>query len=676
MFFPRRMKYIELTVHKNDINPVLEYLGSCAAMHFPDSPPDSSNAGIASNRDALRIGQNLEKLKNASLYIGLEPDFENKGSVSVSNEERQLLMEKIISFAENLKQKESGVLNEKTRIKDTLSEIEVFSRMNIPYDEFTHLSYITLRAGRLDPKNTETLRENLKDRAVIVPLDDEGRILAVSSRKGRFALDAELEKQFFETVKIPEDYKGIPSEIFESLDKELKLKEKELENILLEKNELKTKYAETIKSLINSLQITQSVETIKSKLIVSGSVYVLSGWVPHDITKKVTIDLLILTEGRVAIHSYNPDEIPSVRDGEEKVPVSLKHGAFVKGFEGMVSSFGMPQYGTIDPTAIVAFFYTVIFGIMFGDVGHGFVLFLLGFLASSRGLKSFSKFKKYSVPLMSVGIASMIMGVLNGAVFTNEYLLVSPTRIISAAITGYPADRILHILPMTEKGGSMTKLFYFFGFTIGIGIVLNTLGILINIFNSFVLKKYKDAVFSKKGLCGLVLFWYTLFIVFRCAGGGGIEWYDITIFSVSFLCILFAPVINRCIERKKPAMEHGVFTFVIEIIVEIIETSSTFFSNTISFVRVGAFALSHAVLSYVVFYFSETLVLSGGAFASFSAALLMIFGNSLIIVLEGLIVAIQVVRLQYYEFFGKFFFQTGIAFSPFRLRNYVEKEEF
>lgn len=676
MFLPRRMKFIELTVHKNDIDPVLEYLGSCGAMHFPDSHPDSSNAIPASSKDASRIGQTLERLKNASLYIGLLPDSENKGSVSVSNEEIQLLTEKFISCAEKLKEKESGISGGKTRIKDTLNEIEVFSRMNIPYDEFTHLSYITLRAGRLDPKNMEPLRENLKDRAVIVPLDDEGRILAVSSRKGRFALDAELQKQFFETVNIPEDYKGIPSEIYESLCKELKLKEKELENISLEKNELKSKYEEIISTLFNSLQITQSVETLKSKFTVSGSVYALSGWVPHDITKKVTKDILKLTEGRAAIHSYNPEEIPSVRDGEEKVPVSLKHGAFVKGFEGMVSSFGMPRYGTIDPTALVAFFYTIIFGIMFGDIGHGFVLFLLGFLASSRGLKSFSNFNKYSVPLMSVGIASMIMGVLNGAVFTNEQLLVAPTRMISAAITGHPTDRILHILPMTEKGGSMTKLFYFFGFTIGLGIVLNTLGILINIFNSFVLKKYKEAFFSKTGLSGLVLFWYTIFIIFRCARGGRIEWFDIIIFSVSFLCILFAPVIYRCIERKKPAMEHGVFTFVIEIIVEIIETASTFFSNTISFVRVGAFALSHAVLSYVVFYFSEALVLSGGALASFSAALLMIIGNGIIIVLEGLIVAIQVVRLQYYEFFGKFFFQTGIAFSPFRLRNYTEKKEY
>jgi V/A-type H+-transporting ATPase subunit I len=104
--------------------------------------------------------------------------------------------------------------------------------------------------------------------------------------------------------------------------------------------------------------------------------------------------------------------------------------------------------------------------------------------------------------------------------------------------------------------------------------------------------------------------------------------------------------------------------------VEILETASTYISNTVSFLRVGAFALSHAVLSYIVFRFTEEIANSGiGPAGSVSALLIMIFGNLVIIVLEGMIVAIQVVRLQYYEFFNKFFTDTGAEFSPFRFRN-------
>jgi V/A-type H+-transporting ATPase subunit I len=102
--------------------------------------------------------------------------------------------------------------------------------------------------------------------------------------------------------------------------------------------------------------------------------------------------------------------------------------------------------------------------------------------------------------------------------------------------------------------------------------------------------------------------------------------------------------------------------------VEIIETASGFISSTVSFLRVGAFALSHAVLSYIVFRFTEELVHTGSPIGSVSAMMVLIFGNLVIIVLEGLIVAIQAVRLQYYEFFSKFFSETGVEFAPFSFR--------
>jgi V/A-type H+/Na+-transporting ATPase subunit I len=662
MLRPRKMKFFELTVFKDDINTVLEYLGTNGAMHFSDSQPSSDNKEIA------RIDKIIERLHSVCKYINAEIPPEPKEDVSIPNEASLAFTEKLCSILENLKGRELRAGGEKQHLLETLEEVKTFSKMNVSYTDLSHLSYLTLRIGRLDPKKHDMLRENLKGRALVIPLDDNDRILAACSRKGRFVMDSELKKIAFEPVTVPENYKNISDEMLKSLEEQLNIVETELKEITDEKAKISKESASELVKLIMSWQAALTVEQLKSRLVITGSVFVLSGWIPQYMVKEAVKGLLELCGGRVAIRSYNPDEISSVRDGKEKVPVLFKHGSFVKGFEGMVSSFGTPPYGTIDPTPLVALFYTLIFGVMFGDLGQGFVLFLLGFLSSSRGLKIMAGFRKYSTALISVGIASMFMGILNGAVFTNEELLVEPTRIVSAAIIGHPVDRALNILPMAEKGGSITKLLYFFGFTIGIGIVLNTLGMIINITNRCILKKYIEAFFSRTGFSGLVLFWYSLFTAFRLFTGSSIKWYDITVISVSFFCILFAPVIIKSIAQKKSALEHGVFTFVIEVFVEVLETISTYFSNTISFVRVGAFALSHAVLSYVVFYFTETLVVSGPA-GTFPAALLLIFGNSLIIVLEGLIVAIQVVRLQYYEFFSKFFFETGVAFTPFRFKS-------
>jgi V/A-type H+-transporting ATPase subunit I len=262
----------------------------------------------------------------------------------------------------------------------------------------------------------------------------------------------------------------------------------------------------------------------------------------------------------------------------------------------------------------------------------------------------------------------MVMGLLTGEVFTSERLLAGPTRALTGALTGHPVDRILIIMPLAEQGGSVKKLFYFFGFTIGIGIIINSLGLLINIINRCIMKKYEAAFFTKTGLAGLLLFWYAVFIALRSITGGHFQNPDFAGIFTPAACIFFGPFIWRCIARESPLLEHGFMTFFMEGFVEVMETVSTYISNTVSFLRVGAFALSHAVLSYIVFRFTEELARAGNPLGSASALLVLVFGNLVIIVLEGMIVAIQVVRLQYYEFFSKFFTETGVEFSPFRFR--------
>jgi V/A-type H+-transporting ATPase subunit I len=309
---------------------------------------------------------------------------------------------------------------------------------------------------------------------------------------------------------------------------------------------------------------------------------------------------------------------------------------------------------------------------MFGDVGQGLVLLLAGLLTGRRGLKALKGLKGYSTPLIAVGIASMVMGILNGEFFTDEEILTGPTRAITGFLTGHPVDRILTLMPLTEKGGSVTKLFYFFGFTIAVGIIFNSIGLLVNIINQWGLRNYEKALFSKTGIAGTVLFWYAISIAIRCLLGGSFQWFDFIGLTLPAFCIFFGPLIWRIIEGERPVLEHGFLVFFMEGFVEILETVSTYVSNTVSFLRVGAFALSHAVLSFIIFKLSEMVMESAGGIGGSAVFLLiMIFGNVVIILLEGMIVAIQVVRLQYYEFFSKFFTETGVEFSPFRFRREV-----
>jgi V/A-type H+-transporting ATPase subunit I len=690
------MKRVQMTVLRSDVNTVIEYLGRRKVMHFVIS--DSSSANISSvagnvdnaknagsdansvnntnntkipaNSEYLRINGLMEKLRSSCEFLGVELPAEPAPDSVMPAEADEALCEKLCSAVNSLKEREIIVRQEKKSVEEAYNEASAFSNLNAPFADLDQLSFITLRVGRLDPKVQAELKGKLGERALIIPLGGEGndRVLAASSRKGRFALDSELKRCLFKPIAVPEGYQGIPSELLDGLRDRLKKAEKELEDIENEKTRMCDESRAALNRLGSILLMSLAAEDIKSRLISTPSVYLLSGWIPADLINQTAADLSKITGGRTAIRIYVPDEIPEVKDGSEKVPVSMKHGKFVKGFEGVVFSYGAPLYGTIDPTPLVAVFFTLLFGIMFGDSGQGAVLLLLGLIAGRY--KGFAKFKHYSTPLISVGIASIVMGLLTGEIFTREELLVVPTRAITGAITGQPIDRLITIMPLAEHGGSVKKLFYFFGFTIGMGVVLNSIGLLINLFNKCVLKKYEAAFFGKTGLAGLLLFWYAIFIAIRCIFfNGRFEYFDLAGILIPCICIFFGPLIWRCIARERPLLIHGIMTFIMEGFVEVMETASGYISNTVSFLRVGAFALSHGVLSYIVFRFTEELANSGGGpIGSISALLVLIFGNLVIIVLEGMIVAIQVVRLQYYEFFSKFFTETGVEFAPFRFR--------
>jgi len=666
MLLPRKMKFIELTVFKNDVDTVLEYLGKNALLQF--SEPQST----ADSTALVEIRKTIERIHDAAEYLGEKQIvidiFEDEENIIMPGKEEKTLTDTLCSAIENLRELEHKTVQEKQRIRETITEARAFSKMNVPFSDFEHLSYLTLRLGRLDVKEIQTLKENLGERAVIIPLGGDGnRILAASSKKGRFALDTQLKKVSFEPITIPENYRGVPADMLKSLNEQYQNLEKELEKIKIEKEKLANDSLNELERLISSWHTALIIEGIKSKFLSTETMYHFAGWTPLDTEKKLVKDLSALTEGRIAVHSYTPDEVPSIQSGKEKVPVAMKHNSFVKGFESIVFSYGAPLYGTIDPTPIVAFFFTLMFGIMFGDLGQGFVLLLTGILIGK--IPSFlPKFKKFSTPLISVGCASMVMGLLAGSFFANEKALVAPTMAITSLFFNKPMDRILHILPMAGEGGSITKLLYFFGFTISIGIIINSLGLLINIYNRCVLKKYQAAFLSKTGLAGLIIFWYAIFIALRIILGGKFEGYDFAGLFLPLLCIFFGPIIWRIITKQKPVVEEGIFVFIMEGFVEVIETISSYLSNTISFLRVGAFALAHAVFSFIIFYFTDELARSGLA-GTLSAILISIIGNTIIIALEGLIVAIQVVRLQYYEFFNKFFIETGVEFAPFRFKS-------
>jgi len=656
------MKLLELMILKEDISSVLEYLGKKGTIQFQTKLKDAKNSSEEngsefSNADA-QVFNELKKAYGELNYPAFDKDL---SLFSSPKEEDRQSAAQFISSYKDLDKRISDASENLAKAAEAYKETESFADLKLSYSELEHLSFLSLKIGKILPDSFDELKDALDGIAVVVPLgNDRSRVLVASSKKGRFAIESELKNCGFVQMEIPKDFKGVPDDILESLKKQKQEAEKQAAELAVEKNNFAETHKEILTKLLGTFSIGVQVEELAKRLEATELVYRLTGWIPAKETESYMKELDDLTESRIAIRLYDPYEVPAVISGKEQVPVKLSHGKFVKSFERMIFSYGSPLYGTIDPTPFVAVFFTILFGIMFGDCGQGLVFLLLGILMAAKVVKV-GGWNKFAPIFIAIGCTSTIMGLLTGEFFSNETLL-EPFSEWVTGLFGTPHAPILKMMPSSDPS-SIVAMFGVFGVAVAIGFVINTIGLIINFINCLIMKRYDEAFFGKNGLAGAVFFWYVVALVLRIVLlHHSIAVYDWIVIGVSLFFAAFASPFERAIRHEKPLLENGVGTYLISSVVEIIEVVSGYLSNTVSFVRVGAFALSHAVLDYVILILTE---MCGGS-SSFAGILVLVIGNAVIIVLEGMIVAIQVIRLQYYEFFSKFFHETGREFKPFK----------
>jgi V/A-type H+-transporting ATPase subunit I len=549
-----------------------------------------------------------------------------------------------------------------------------FSNFKVPYSELEHLSFLALRIGKIDPVVFESLSFALGVRAVIGPLGpDRSRILVASSKKARFAMDTELKKYGFVPVEIAKGFKGIPDDVLEGLKKENEDAKTAFASIVEERVNYARTHEKILKRLLSTFSLGAQILRVRDSLESTQLVYRITGWLSDEDSQQTMKEIDNLTEGRVSIHLYDPHEVPTVKDGTEKVPVKLTQGKFIGSFHRMIFGYAAPLYGTLDPTPLVAVFFTLLFGSMFGDAGQGLVILLVGILFTLGAVKLFPSWHKFGPIFIAVGISSTIMGLLTGEFFCNHEIL-DPVDDVLAAILRiedrHPGEAVLHLMPQGSGTAgvlspALIKIAYFFVFTLAIGFVINSIGLIINIINQFSLGRPGKAVLGKTGIVGALFFWYVVAMAVRIAAFHvPFFWGDCVAIGITLFLVLVAEPLERLVEGHRPVFPEGVGVGIIHGIVEILEAVSSYFSSSMSFLRVGAFALAHAVLGFVIFTMSELVAEAAGPMG----ILIYVLGNALVLLLEGMIVTIQVVRLQYYEFFSKFFGEMGREFTPFVLK--------
>lgn len=358
--------------------------------------------------------------------------------------------------------------------------------------------------------------------------------------------------------------------------------------------------------------------------------YLLSGFVKAD---EVDHYKAIFKDLPSTIEVKDPSEVPDL-----ECPTLLKNNWFAKPFEMFLGMYGVPKYTDFDPTGFMAFTYCLLFGIMFGDLGQGLVLFILGLVFEKKG-------QIFGI-INRCGITSMIFGFLFGSVFGYEELL-NP---VHQSLFGV-REKLFDVMAQ-----SSTMVLLIGAVAIGAVLILTTQ--CMNIVNRFKHHQLGDAIFSQNGIAGLVFYGG---IVFAIVATMLLGWNVFNPVYLGFFIVL--PVISfvmkeplsNAVEHKTVKPEEGWGGYIAQSIFELIDVLLTFVTNSMSYLRVGGFVLSHAGMMLVVMTLVEMTGKAGVA--------VLIFGNIFVMVLEGLIVGIQTLRLEYYEMFSRYYDAGGVQFN-------------
>ncbi len=433
---------------------------------------------------------------------------------------------------------------------------------------------------------------------------------------------------YFEDVEIPENYTGSPDDIFERLtDSNEELMRK------IKKNSEKTaKLIESSKQELCKIQNLarrrQNFSNIRKKAMHSKSFFFIVGWMDEKGANKLEKEITASNDALI-FYQEPPEKAEIITP-----PTKLKNNFVFKPFEMFVKMYGLPDYEEIDPTPILAITYILFFGIMFGDVGQSLILSAAGFIMY--------KVKKMQLGGIVgwVGISGAIFGFIYGSVFGNEEII--PTLF-----------HTFHLRPMEQIGLML-------GGTIGIGVLVIIFGMVLNMINLIKEHKFGECIFNHNGLCGIVFYVSILLLAGNMLLGlhmPNILFVALIILSV-IIMYLEEPLSHIADGDKNYKINGGMFF--VESFFELFEVILSFFSNTISFLRIGAFAIVHVGMMQVV----AVLAASGGV----SGVIVQIIGNIIVMCLEGLVVGIQVLRLEYYEMFSRYFSGRGKEFNSLRIK--------
>ena len=651
-----KMKFLSITGPKADIDRVVNTYLSKYEIHLENALSELTT--VQNLTPFLEINPYKEALNTANLFCEelnsfatdtVKAETAQAAAQTMDVETALDTIRRIQTDYQDLDKKRADLESQLNTLDESLRVIRPFRNLNFDISSILKFRFIHFRFGRIGKEYYQKFEKYIYDNldTIFIKCDEDDQYIwgmyfvpEPESQK----VKAVYSSMHFEKIYMPDSYEGTAREAFEQLTQKRSLILSDFNTVSQKRNDFLISHCQEILAARDAIaRLSGNFDIRKLAACTKGKgendiFYILCGWMTEKDAHSFQTD--IKDDSKIFCIIDGEDDEHIQPETHQQPPTKLKNPKLFKPFEMYINMYGLPAYNEMDPTWFVAITYSFIFGAMFGDAGQGLLLFIGGFLLY--------KFKHIALAgiISCAGVFSTIFGILFGSFFGFENL--------------FPA---LWLRPMNNM---MTvpfigKLNTVFIVAIGFGMGLILLCMIFNIINAWKAHDTEHIWFDTNSVAGLVFYGSaTVSIALILTGHtlpGGILLF--IMFGIPLILIFFKEPLTALVEKKSEVMPKEKGMFIVQGLFEMFEVLLSYFSNTLSFVRIGAFAVSHAAMMEVV------LMLAGFESGHLNW-IVVILGNLFVSGMEGLIVGIQVLRLEYYEMFSRFYKGTGRKFEPFR----------
>lgn len=612
------MKKVSVVCMKEDRERILTALQHSALMMITASDTGTAGGDRDSSEKQRRIEQLLRELSVYGKKKGLldQPPEVSESDFDTVSSETVVLCEKL----EKTIEKRDSAIAEINNLNATLLSILDWEPLKVDADDLKSTESSEIITGRIPLSDLSVFEEGIKDVGAAFEMisqnEKTAQVLIVCFKDSAQELRSRLLDCSFEDVRLPLE-KGTVAERISEIKERLATLEDEKAQLEQQLSDVANVSKTDVETLFE--QYRSRTDRAEVRLDETAETVFIEGWVRADCMEKLEKTIAQTCEV-YGIEARDPFE-------DEDVPTSLTNSKTVSQFEGITEMFNPPKYGDFDPNTVMAPWYWVIFGMMMGDAGYGLMMAVLIFIGKKL-LRPKGGTEKLMNVLLYSSITTIIFGILFGSYFGDEI---------------FPA-----VLPFTAMGDPIKMLLL----TIIVGVLHIFTGMITKMVLDIKNGRPLDAVFDQLSWMMVISGIGMIFLKPVQKIGMGIA-------VAGALIILFtAGRSKKGIFGKIAGGLGGLYNI------------TSYFSDILSYSRILALSLATGVVGMVMNMLAE--MVQGNVIGFVFSILIYIVGHIFNLVLGLLSAYVHACRLQYIEFYGKFYEGGGTIFKPFSIKtNYI-----